>query len=170
MLHVPSRDEYSIFVTVGTQLPFDRLVRAVDAWAGKTGCDDVFAQIGPSQLSPEFLNFSQFLEPSEFQQRVASCRLLVAHAGMGSIITAMQLGRPILVMPRLASLGEHRNDHQLSTAKRLAKRGIYVASDERELTAILGQIDQLTAPNTLTAEAPLELVNAIQNFIDGRSK
>ncbi len=37
-----------IFVTVGEQLPFDRLVRAVDEWAAASG-KEVFAQIGNSE-------------------------------------------------------------------------------------------------------------------------
>ena len=34
-----------IFVTVGAQLPFDRLVDTVDAWAGRKGDTEVLAQI-----------------------------------------------------------------------------------------------------------------------------
>ena len=37
-----------IFVTVGSQLPFDRLVRAVDDWAAGNGGAAAFAQIGAS--------------------------------------------------------------------------------------------------------------------------
>ena len=34
-----------IFATVGTQLPFDRLIAAVDRWAGTRPGREVFAQI-----------------------------------------------------------------------------------------------------------------------------
>ena len=37
-----------IFVTVGTQLAFDRMIKAVDEWAGARGRTDVFAQVGPA--------------------------------------------------------------------------------------------------------------------------
>ena len=53
---------------------------------------------------------------------------------MGSIITALELGKRIIVMPRRADLGEHRSDHQVATAKRFAEQGrIEVAFNEREL-------------------------------------
>jgi UDP-N-acetylglucosamine transferase subunit ALG13 len=41
-----------IFVTVGSQMPFDRLVEAVDGWVGQT-TREVLAQIGDSQLKPK---------------------------------------------------------------------------------------------------------------------
>lgn len=40
-----------IFVTVGTQVQFDRLIRTVDEWAGARARSDIFAQIGPSTIN-----------------------------------------------------------------------------------------------------------------------
>src|SRR5690349_506002 len=95
-----------IFVTVGAQMPFDRLVRCVDHWAAGRGRRDVFAQIGPTAWRPENIEFVQFMEPPEFRARVTEAKAVVAHAGMGSIITALELGKPILVMPRRGDLRE----------------------------------------------------------------
>ena len=89
-----------IFVTVGAQMPFDRLVRAVDEWAGQSGTRDVFAQIGTTDLRPRHIEWVSFLQPAEFLERVRAARLIIAHAGMGSILTALGLGKQILVMPR----------------------------------------------------------------------
>ena len=112
-----------IFVTVGTQLPFDRLIAAVDAWAGETGVGDVFAQIGPTAYVPRHIEFAQFIPPAECAQRMREADAIVAHAGMGTILNALQLGKPLLVMPRRASLGEHRNEHQSATARRFEELG-----------------------------------------------
>ena len=49
-----------IFVTVGTQLPFDRLIRAVDNWAKAAGRRDVFAQIGPASYRPLHIDSADF--------------------------------------------------------------------------------------------------------------
>ena len=51
-----------IFVTVGTDLPFDRMLRVIDAWAGDSGRDDVFAQIGEGAWEPENIRFANFLQ------------------------------------------------------------------------------------------------------------
>ena len=84
-----------IFVTVGTQIPFDRLVRTVDEWAGRTGRADVFAQIGDSRFAPRHLEAVPSLSPDEFEARFAAADVVVAHAGMGTILGALEFGSGI---------------------------------------------------------------------------
>jgi UDP-N-acetylglucosamine transferase subunit ALG13 len=156
-----------IFVTVGTELPFDRLVRAVDRWASENGRSDLFAQIGQGSWVPKF-PYKQFLEPSEFAEKFQSATLVVAHAGMGTILTALHYGKPLIVVPRLAALGEHRNDHQLATAQRLLEMGrIYVASNEDELRSQLDNYDQLRLTNSVRIgpSAGEDLISALRTFI-----
>lgn len=130
-----------IFLTLGTQLPFDRLVRALDGWCATRARDDVFGQIadpGPDGYRPQHFDWVAHLAPEAYRARFAAADLIVAHAGMGSIITAMELGKPIVLMPRRADLGEHRNDHQMATAKRFAERpGIRVVQDDCALIEAL---------------------------------
>ncbi len=156
-----------IFVTVGTQGHFDRLVRTVDEWASARGKPDVFAQIGPSDYRYEHIRAERFIDPGEFRRRVESASLVIAHAGMGSIITALELGKRILVMPRRASLGEHRNDHQVATAKRFAEQGrIEVAFDEQELSLKLEQLEVSGHHGRLDPQASSHLIGAIRTFIE----
>ncbi len=157
-----------IFVTVGTQLPFDRLVSTVDAWAGRTGQRDVLAQIGPSALRPQFIEFRPFFSPTEFSRHFAAAELVIAHAGMGSIISAMSQGKPILVMPRSASRHEHRNDHQISTARRFRELGrILVAMDEQELDAHLSRLESIPTASPTGLYASSELLTAVRAFVSG---
>lgn len=156
-----------IFLTVGTQGQFDRLVRALDEWAGARGRTDVFAQTGPSNYHPRHILAEPFIEPTEFRNRVASADLVVAHAGMGSIITALELGKQIIVMPRRASLGEHRNDHQVATARHFAEQGrIIVAFNENELLEKLDQLWILPSAERLGAHASSHLIDTIRTFIE----
>lgn len=130
-----------IFLTVGTQLPFDRLVATVDAWAGKQGVTDVFGQIadpGATGFYPGNFRWQSFLPPADFDTCFQEARLVIAHAGMGSIISALTLAKPIVLLPRLAARGEHRNDHQLATARKFQRRpNVWVAMDETGLPEIL---------------------------------
>ena len=159
-----------IFVTVGTQLPFDRLVKAVDEWAGRTGAREVVAQTGPGQYQPMYLQHQPFVTPAEFKRYAAEAELIIAHAGMGSIISALGMGRPILVMPRVASLGEHRNDHQLSTARRFKELGrVQVAMDEFELTARLDSIGTYETQEPIGKYASDELLTRIRTFMESRA-
>lgn len=156
-----------IFLTVGAQMPFDRLVRTVDQWAGERGRDDVFAQIGLTDYRPSNIQWTQFLDPAEFKRRCEAARVVIAHAGTGSIITALQLGRPILIMPRRASLQETRSDHQVGTAERFRRfESVTVAWDEKELLARLEGIDNLSGRQHIEPYASRELVAAIREFIE----
>jgi UDP-N-acetylglucosamine transferase subunit ALG13 len=157
-----------IFVTVGTQGHFDRLIRAIDEWAGTRSRADIFAQTGPSDFHPKHIRSAPFIGADEFRQHVQVANLIVAHAGMGSIITALELGKKILVMPRRADLGEHRNDHQIATARRLSEHGrILTAMDQHELHEKLDQLQNPTVSERLSSEASPNLIRTIQMFIAG---
>lgn len=67
-----------IFVTVGAQMPFDRLVKAVDHWAKEKGRGDVFAQIGPTEWRPSHIEWTQFLTSAEFFEKFEAADAIVA--------------------------------------------------------------------------------------------
>jgi UDP-N-acetylglucosamine transferase subunit ALG13 len=164
-------ERFMIFVTVGTDLPFDRMMKVIDRWAGETGRKDVFAQIGEGGWEPRHIPFVHFLDPAEFKKRFAESTLIIGHAGMGTILSALLHGKPILVMPKLARLGEHRNEHQTATAKRMMELGnVNVAFDETELRAKLDQIDALRGREAIGPHATGGLVQGIREFIfsDGK--
>ena len=69
--------------------------------------------------------------------------------------------------PRRASLGEHRNDHQVATAKRFAEQGrIEVAFNEQELATKLDQLEGSGDKERLDAQASPHLIGAIRTFIE----
>lgn len=161
-----------IFLTIGTQEPFDRLVRAVDQWAAGHTQTPVFGQLGAlrsDSFRPEHFPFSTFMNAADYESRLQSARLIVAHAGMGSIISALTHAIPIIIMPRHAERGEHRNDHQRATAERFRSRaGVWVADDEK---ALPGLIDTLLVGNAGVSSASIapyaapELVATLRSFI-----
>lgn len=158
-----------IFVTVGAQMPFDRMVRAVDEWARSRGRADVFAQISDTDYRPKYIGWTPFMEPGEFRRRVLEAQFLVAHAGMGSILTALEVGKPILVMPRRGDLRETRNDHQVATARRFLAMGkVAVALDEHELPGRLDALDSLVATERISPWASDRLLSALTSFITGK--
>ena len=93
-------------------------------------------------------------------------RLRAAQVRMGSILTALQYGKPILVMPRQERLKETRNDHQLATAKWLSDRqGISVVWDESEIAAFLDSHLSFQQGGEISDYASPELIRHLKNFI-----
>jgi UDP-N-acetylglucosamine transferase subunit ALG13 len=155
-----------IFVTVGTQEPFDRLIRTVDAWGKLRGRADVLAQTGLSEYRPIHIRHKPFMAAADFRRQVELASLVIAHAGMGSIITALEYGKQIIVMPRRADLGEHRNNHQIGTAKRFAEQGRIVAAyNEENLLEALDKVGIVTEAERLSAQASPILITTIRAFI-----
>ena len=76
---------------------------------------------GQEPIVPEHMPWVRRLDQEAFTRTVAGARLIVAHAGMGSVITAGQSGRPIVLLPRLRERGEHTTDHQVATANWLRR-------------------------------------------------
>ncbi len=157
-----------IFISVGSQLPFDRLIKPIDEWAATHPNETVFAQIGNSCFTPKHIEFCQTIDPVNYNKRIKEADIIIAHAGTGTIITALELGIPLLIMPRLAEKGEHRNNHQLSTVKHFSKFPlIKVVEDEKQLLSMLNQMLKDTPLNTdkITTTVSEELITTLKNFI-----
>ena len=155
-----------IFVTVGTQLPFDRLVKTVDGWAAENDGEEVFAQVGESGIEPGNIESAQFLGPDDCREQIEKADVVVAHAGMGTIISALEMAKPVIVFPRRAELGEHRNDHQLATAEKLGARGmVKVAYTENDLLDKLNEINAELESVKIDTSANPELIDAVRGFI-----
>ncbi len=159
-----------IFATVGTQLPFPRLIDALAALAPGLG-EEIVAQTGPA--TPEetarwgALTLAPALTPAEFEARFAAARIVVAHAGIGTILSAKRLGRPLVLLPRRAALGEHRNDHQMATARQVAEfPGVHVAWEASDLAPLLARTD-LEPASAAPSPSAEKLIARLRAFIAG---
>lgn len=160
-----------IFVTVGTQMHFDRLISAVDEWAGTDTSRTVVAQAGPSTYRPKFIKSVPFMSAQDFRDHMHQARVIVSHAGMGSIITALEFGKRIIVMPRRADQGEHRNDHQVATAKYFGSQGhVLVASDKEELFQKLSQFRSGDTVEPISSTASPALISTLRKFVESGSE
>jgi UDP-N-acetylglucosamine transferase subunit ALG13 len=131
-----------IFLTVGTQFPFDRLVKAVDdaAAQGNLGTE-IFAQTGESSYKPRNFEAVPFIDKQLFDKHIRQASSVISHAGMGTVAAVLEYGKPMLVMPRQRKYGEVVNDHQLAIANRFEISGYLLAAYEAEDLA--AKIEQL---------------------------
>ncbi|GAB4140439.1 MAG: hypothetical protein Fur0037_06990 [Planctomycetota bacterium] len=155
-----------IFVTVGSQMPFDRLVRAVDDWAVARGRGDLFFQVGAGGTAARSGESAERLSPAEFRERLRGADLVVGHAGTGTILSALEFDRPLLMLPRRADLGETRTDHQMSTVRRLGQRpGIAAAATEEDLVRLLDGPWPARPGACPVPESRTRLIAAIRDFL-----
>lgn len=111
-----------IFLTVGSALPFDRIVKLIDqAIQQNIIADEVFAQIGAGQYVPQSMESRDFLNKDDFQDMMGKSTAVISHAGIGTIGECLKLKKPMLVMPRRKMHGELVDDHQLNTARVFAQ-------------------------------------------------
>ena len=156
-----------IFVSVGMQMPFDRMCKAVDEWAGTSGRKDVFMQIGETDWKPVHCEYENMISPPKFREKIEEASVLVMHAGIGSIVTGIECGIPMILMPRFARLRETRNEHQTATLKRMEHlQGLTAAWDEHEMIRCLEQFDFTMKPKPMSPDASPELMRKIRQFIE----
>jgi UDP-N-acetylglucosamine transferase subunit ALG13 len=157
-----------IFVTIGTQEPFDRLIKAMDDISLKMGVK-VIAQVSSrSKLKVENMEVLDFISPTEFDRLFKEADLIVAHAGMGTIISALVNKKPLIVLAREKKLMEHRSDHQIATAKHFEDLGLLdVAWDTDDLESKIYMFinNQIKIKPTIGSYASVSLINSIRESI-----
>lgn len=153
-----------IFVTTGTQLPFPRMIDAVARIAADLN-EEIIAQVGPDTTARDFTTHAT-LDPAQFTEFFSNARVVVAHAGIGSILSAKKFGKPVILMPRKHSLGEHRNDHQMATAREVEGiTGVYVAWDDDQLRATLERTDLMACDSSPSPRAE-QLIGYLKSAIE----
>lgn len=112
-----------ILVTVGTnEAPFDRLLQAV---AALSTSEEIVVQHGSSAIVPaNAARTYDFLLFDDLVREMRASRVVVTHAGIGSIMTALSCGRRPVVAARLVANREAVDDHQLPVARRLQEAGL----------------------------------------------
>lgn len=151
-----------IFVTVGTQLPFPRLIEAMDAIAGHIS-EPVLAQTG-AICAANNLIVEPVMSEDRYRRVMGLARVIVSHAGIGTVIAARDAEKPLILVPRRAELGEHRNDHQLGTVRELiGRQGVKVVWNTDDLAELVTQ--EFVPPVAASGPALDGLVSRLRSFI-----
>lgn len=123
-----------IFVALGTQgYSFDRLLRGLD------GVDEeLVVQGGASTYRPAGATWFDFLDFPQLLEYVRASRVVVSHAGVGTVMTVVGEGKRPVVVPRLVRYAEAVDDHQLHFARRMNEAGLVrLVEDPAELRAAI---------------------------------
>ncbi len=155
-----------IFLTVGNwHKGYDRLVKAVDDLKKQDVIlDDIFGQIGSGSYEPKNYEYCEYCSPEQFSEYMMRAKVLISHAGMGTIGQAIKMSKPIIVVPRKSKLGEHYDNHQFATAEALeSEHKVLVAREISELPDMLQK-----AKNFVPAkgQGSQEIIQAVGTFLE----
>lgn len=151
-------------VTVGTLLPFDRLVEAVDSLPEGIRPTRIVAQVGKGGVQPNDMETRENLEFDEILALLQRANFVFCHGGTGSLITALRAGCRIVAMPRRQDLGENHDDHQQEIVSALSARGlIEVAAEASEMKAAV-QRALVKQPQRATTD-PVALIERLRSLM-----
>lgn len=138
------------FVTVGTVMPFDRLVKAVEGLKAQGLLPErVIAQVGDGGYRPEGWEVHERLPFADVQTILDRADIVFCHGGTGSLVTGCRVGCRVIAMPRSAERGEHYDDHQEEIVTAFSERGLiqvaHVADDMAPALAAARAADPIRA-------------------------
>lgn len=150
-----------IFVTVGSAEPFERLLLSLP----RPHAEEIVAQTGPSRAQLPGVDCTPFMSFEQLMEAMGRARVVVAHAGVGTVLAALSAGKRPVLVPRRRECGEAVDDHQVELAHRLASEGLArVVDDPGELTAVLAEEGNSFSIPVGSRENTLSL--DIRRFID----
>jgi UDP-N-acetylglucosamine transferase subunit ALG13 len=154
-----------IYVTLGTMfLDFPRLILKMDEIAATTG-ERIVIQTGMGDTIPVHCEYFDFRPREEVLSLQREARVVVCHAGIGTVSEVLTAKRPLIVVPRLKRYTEHMNDHQLDLARAVERRGWgRMILDVAELESACA-----APPRAYSGYAParVQLVDAVRTMVIG---
>lgn len=157
-----------IFITLGSQkFQFNRLLKAVDELCEKkaVAAEDIFAQIGYSDYTPENYNYKKFLDREEFSVEMGKADIVITHGGTGAIIGAVKKGKKVIAVPRRAKYGEHVDDHQLQLVGQFKEMNLICECDDVEKIGGALEIVKKTTYKNYVSNTKM-IIDSIEQYIE----
>ena len=135
-----------IFVTLGTQdKAFPRLLEAIQKQIDNGNIkkeEKIIVQAGCTKFKSKNMEIKHYMSIKKFEQLVDEADLIISHAGVGTILTALKKNKKIIAAARLKEYGEHVNDHQLQILENFSEAGYLLAlKDFDKLDVLLKKVD-----------------------------
>ena len=155
-----------IFVCIGSRdYQFNRLLKELDRLvASGELTEELFAQIGQSEYTPQHYRWERYLDSETFRKCQQEADMIITHAGVGTLLSSLKMGKTVIAVPRYAALGEHIDDHQIQVADALSGEGyLYQVTD----IADLGKTIAIAKEKPLSKEydRPSYITGLIKEFI-----
>jgi UDP-N-acetylglucosamine--N-acetylmuramyl-(pentapeptide) pyrophosphoryl-undecaprenol N-acetylglucosamine transferase len=139
-----------VVVTFGTQRDFgfrraaEQLVQVLPEICAPDA--EVLWQTGATDMSGLGVQAVEAVPAADLEAAVGAADLVISHAGVGTSLLSLELGRCPVLLPRRHAHGEHTDDHQRLIAAELQARRLAVEADAGSVSA-----DQLLGAAAMTA-------------------
>jgi UDP-N-acetylglucosamine transferase subunit ALG13 len=146
-----------VVVTLGTMedYSFRRLIERVVELLDRDV--EVLWQVGCTDVTGLGIEGRRALPARELQQAIRDADVVIAHAGCGSSLSALEAGKRPVLVPRLAAHGENIDDHQTLLAEELSRRGLALVRSVETLSLADLEMAARSSVETLPQAAPFEL-------------
>ena len=134
-----------IFVSLGTQdKPFNRIIDYVISLKEnlkELQSEKIIIQLGQTKLiksdnerikNLENIIIYDMLKPEKMKDIIKDSDIIITHAGVGTIMECLEMGKEIIVVPRKVENLEHVNNHQEEIAYEMEKQGFLTKVDTYE--------------------------------------
>ena len=118
---------------------------------------DVLWQTGVTDASGLPILARPSVPTAELLEAIRAADVVVAHAGTGSAVAALEAGKCPVLIPRRAQFGEHVDDHQMDTAAELGRRNLAVVRSVEDVTFDDLELAAGMQVRTLAAPPPIRL-------------
>ena len=140
-----------VLVSLGTSpFPFTRVVRRLLEVLPAQA--EVLWQVGSTSVGQLPGRVVTALPHDDLVAEMTAADVVVCHAGVGSALTALSVGRCPVLVPRRVAHREHVDEHQLQIARALAARRLAVAADADRLD--LSHLEAAAGAATRSAAQP----------------
>lgn len=156
-----------ILVVLGThELPFTRLLKEAERLKSENIIeDDIIVQSGHTKYNSNKLTIKQFVSYKEMDLLCEQARLIITHAGTGSIIAGLKKGKSVIACARLKKYGEHNDDHQLQIVSALVNQGHILSWEDGTMLEEVIQKAETFQPKPFRSGRE-QIYQLIENFIN----
>lgn len=156
-----------ILVLLGTQNnSFTRLLDEIQKCVdNKSINEDVVVQAGFTKFESSNMKVLSLIDKKALSKLQDEARLIITHGGVGSIISSLQKGKKVIVVPRLKKYGEHVNNHQLQIARRFEQEGyVKCVVNTKYLQKMINSIEEFEPQRYESDDG--NIIEIIENYID----
>ena len=123
-----------ILVLLGTfDIDFSRPLIAIEKLCSSGVLnEEIIVQSGYTKFDSKYFKNIPFINRTDLEKLYLDARLIISHAGTGSILKGIKLGKKVIAVARLQKYSECVDDHQLEILNEFSKKGYIIPWNEND--------------------------------------